>query len=173
MVSAGAFKLIVEVRIVSMRVAGSVLSANGRPCAIAAVRFALRCGGRAAIVAAAVSAAPAEPLRVETLPDALVRTYQGNPQLNAERARLRGVDETVPQALAGYRPQVMALLTGGLQQVRSVAVWIVLSGNSTRTCCSPPVRIAMICGRYPAIACGTVSSTPRSRARSALSCGLP
>src|SRR4029077_9057995 len=49
MVSAGAFKLIVEVRIVSMRVAGSVLSANGRPCALpalAAGRLALRCGGR-------------------------------------------------------------------------------------------------------------------------------
>src|SRR5260370_38518878 len=27
----------------------------------------------------------------------LVRTYQGTPQLNAERARLRGVDEGVPQ----------------------------------------------------------------------------
>ena len=77
MVSAGAFKLIVEVRIVSMRVAGSVLSANGRPCAIvalAAARSALRCGGRAAIIVAAASVALAEPLRVETLPDALVRT---------------------------------------------------------------------------------------------------
>jgi outer membrane protein len=104
-----------------MRVAGSVLSANGRPCAIAALaaaRSALRCGGRAAIVAAAVNAALAEPLRVETLPDALVRTYQGNPQLNAERARLRGVDEGVPQALSAYRPQLLATLTGGLQQVR-------------------------------------------------------
>ena len=121
MVSAGAFKLTVEVRIVSMRVAGSVLSANGRPCAIvalAAARSALRCGGRAAIVAAAVSVALAEPLRVETLPDALVRTYQGNPQLNAERARLRGVDEGVPQALSAYRPQLLLTLTGGLQQVR-------------------------------------------------------
>src|SRR4051794_11879110 len=58
------------------------------------------------------------PVSAETLPDALVRTYQNNPQLNAERARLRGVDETVPQALAGYRPQIMAILTGGLQQVR-------------------------------------------------------
>jgi outer membrane protein len=36
----------------------------------------------------------------ETLPEALVRTYQGNPQLNAERARLRGTDEGVPQASA-------------------------------------------------------------------------
>src|SRR4030088_446860 len=60
----------------------------------------------------------AGPARAETLPEALVRTYQGNPQLNAERARLRGIDETVPQALSGYRPPIMAILTGGLQQVR-------------------------------------------------------
>jgi outer membrane protein len=56
----------------------------------------------------------------ETLPDALVRTYRDNPALNAERARLRGIDENVPQALAGYRPQIMAILTGGLQQVRAL-----------------------------------------------------
>jgi outer membrane protein len=60
------------------------------------------------------------PVRAETLPDALVRTYQGNPQLNAERARLRGTDEGVPQALSGYRPQLLATLTGGLQQVRNL-----------------------------------------------------
>ena len=47
-----------------------------------------------------------------------MRTYQGNPQLNAERARLRGIDETVPMAVAAYRPQIMAMLTGGLQAVR-------------------------------------------------------
>jgi outer membrane protein len=55
---------------------------------------------------------------VETLPDALVRTYQGNPVLNAERARLRGTDEGVPQALSGYRPQVFATMSAGLQAVR-------------------------------------------------------
>jgi opacity protein-like surface antigen len=58
------------------------------------------------------------PALAETLPEALVRTYQNNPQLNAERARQRGTDEGVPQALAGYRPQLLATLTGGLQQVR-------------------------------------------------------
>jgi outer membrane protein len=58
------------------------------------------------------------PAAAETLPQALLRTYQGNPQLNAERARLRGVDEGVPQALPGYRPQLLATLTGGLQQIR-------------------------------------------------------
>ena len=85
---------------------------------MAAMACTLRAASRAAIALAALAGLPAEPALAQTLPEALVRTYQNNPVLNAERARLRGVDETVPQALAGYRPQVMALLTGGLQQVR-------------------------------------------------------
>src|SRR6202165_1935039 len=53
----------------------------------------------------------------ETLTDALVKAYQSNAQLNADRARQRGTDENVPQALAGYRPQVVASLSAGLQAV--------------------------------------------------------
>jgi outer membrane protein len=56
----------------------------------------------------------------ETLPEALVRAYQSNPQLNADRARQRGTDENVPQALAGYRPQIVASLSAGLQAVRDL-----------------------------------------------------
>src|ERR1700736_1000570 len=56
----------------------------------------------------------------ETLTDALVKAYQSNPQLNADRARQRGTDENVPQALAGYRPQVVASLSAGLQAVRDL-----------------------------------------------------
>jgi outer membrane protein len=55
----------------------------------------------------------------ETLQEALVKAYQTNPQLNAERARQRGTDENVPQALAGYRPQIVASLSAGLQAVRN------------------------------------------------------
>jgi outer membrane protein len=56
----------------------------------------------------------------ETLPEALAKAYQTNPQLNAERARQRGTDENVPQALAGYRPQIVASLSVGLQAVRNL-----------------------------------------------------
>ena len=56
----------------------------------------------------------------ETLADALVRAYQGNPQLNAERAKLRSTDEGVPQALSGYRPQVTAGLSAGLISLRNL-----------------------------------------------------
>jgi len=68
------------------------------------------------------------PAHAENLPEALVRTYQGNPTLNAERARQRGTDENVPQALAGYRPQIVASLTAGLQQVR-----VLLPDNTIQT----------------------------------------
>src|SRR3979490_98978 len=56
----------------------------------------------------------------ETLPEAMAKAYQSNPQLNAERARRRGTEENVPQGLAGYRPQIVASLSGGLQAVRNL-----------------------------------------------------
>src|SRR5258707_13892302 len=56
----------------------------------------------------------------DSLPEALAKAYQSNPQLNAERARQRATDENVPQALAGYRPQIIASLSGGLHAVRQL-----------------------------------------------------
>src|SRR5215471_21684961 len=43
---------------------------------------------------------------------ALVRAYQNNPQLNAQRANARSIDENVPQALSGYRPRLS--ITGNI-----------------------------------------------------------
>jgi outer membrane protein len=63
----------------------------------------------AAAIAATLTLLSPKPARAETLPDALVRTYQGNPQLNAERARLRGIDETVPMG----GPNMTARIAGG------------------------------------------------------------
>jgi outer membrane protein len=44
----------------------------------------------------------------QTLDEAMSAAYENNPTLNSERARLRGTDEQVPQALSGYRPTVSA-----------------------------------------------------------------
>lgn len=44
--------------------------------------------------------------RAESLADAMVRAYQTSPLLDANRAALRSLDEGVPQARAGRRPQV-------------------------------------------------------------------
>jgi outer membrane protein len=75
------------------------------------------CAGLAAFVVFSLSATAA---RAEGLPEALAKAYQTNPQLNAERARQRATDENVPQALSGYRPQIIASLSGGLQAVRNL-----------------------------------------------------
>src|SRR6266536_6155398 len=49
----------------------------------------------------------------ETMRSALVQAYQNNPQLNAQRANARAIDENVPQALSGYRPKISVTATLG------------------------------------------------------------
>jgi outer membrane protein len=76
--------------------------------------------------------------KAEALPEALAKAYQSNPQLNAERARQRATDENVPQALAGYRPQIVASLGGGLQAVRDL-----LPNNTIQTATLKPWTIGV------------------------------
>jgi outer membrane protein len=55
------------------------------------------------------------PALADTINAALVRAYQNNPQLNAQRAQVRSTDENVPQALSGYRPKVALTASAGYQ----------------------------------------------------------
>jgi outer membrane protein len=76
--------------------------------------------GKAWHLALAASVAPmlflaTTPVLAETIESALVRAYQDNPQLNAQRASVRSTDENVPQALSGYRPKVAVTASGGSQ----------------------------------------------------------
>lgn len=60
-------------------------------------------------VSAAVAlalAGGATPAAAETLIDAWAKAYASNPTIAAERARVRTVDEGVPQAISGWRPTV-------------------------------------------------------------------
>ncbi len=57
-------------------------------------------------VAAGFAAFLPNAARAETLSEALAEAYTTNPDLVAERARVRAVDEQVPQALSNWRPQV-------------------------------------------------------------------
>lgn len=61
------------------------------------------------VLAGAVPGATAD-----TLVEALAAAYNNNPQLLAQRARLRATDEQVPQALAGWRPTVSLNGTAGV-----------------------------------------------------------
>lgn len=74
-----------------------------------------------------------------TLEEALAAAYVSNPTLEAERARVRGVDEQVPQALSGWRPTVK--LTGDIGQQR-----VESSGGSivgTRTVSTNPKGVGV------------------------------
>lgn len=63
--------------------------------------------GRAVLYVACVLAVTlAGPVRAETLTEALVKAYQTNPDLAAERAETRAVDEEVSQANARWRPSI-------------------------------------------------------------------
>jgi outer membrane protein TolC len=71
---------------------------------------------RAALLAAAAIPCLPDTGLAASLRDALTNTYRTNPALEAGRAQLRAVDESVNQALAGYRPQVF--IDGALEGAR-------------------------------------------------------
>src|SRR6185312_3715941 len=75
--------------------------------------------GAAASVLLLVCMGPT-PVLADTIEAALVRAYQNNPQLNAQRAQVRVTDETVPQALSGYRPKVAVTASAGFQYADSL-----------------------------------------------------
>src|SRR3982074_3348245 len=70
--------------------------------------------GAAVAVLLMMSIGPS-PVLADTIEAALVRAYQINPQLNAQRASVRATDENVPQALSGYRPKVAITGSAGYQ----------------------------------------------------------
>jgi outer membrane protein len=59
--------------------------------------------------------------RADTLNGALTNAYQNNPQLNSQRAVVRATDESVPQALSGYKPTATATLQTGQAYTSTVS----------------------------------------------------
>lgn len=55
----------------------------------------------------------------ESLSQALHSAYQSNPELDAERARLRATDEEVPRAKSGYRPTIQGNVSYGQTHLKS------------------------------------------------------
>jgi len=82
--------------------------------------------GASTVVAVALALA-CSTAAAETLESALAKAYQNNPQLNAQRAIVRQTDETVPQALSGYRPQISVTSSAGTQYTDTK----VISGGQT------------------------------------------
>jgi outer membrane protein len=74
----------------------------------------------AAALAAALGVSGA--VNAETLESALAQAYKSNPTLNAQRAALRVTDETLPQALAGYRPRITGSIDSGIQHYEATTL---------------------------------------------------
>ena len=85
-----------------------------------------------AVCVAAMTMAALAPSRAsaETLESALAQAYRNNPQLNAQRAALRAIDENVSQALSGYRPRVTGSIDSGYQHYEATTL---ASGTFTKT----------------------------------------
>ena len=71
--------------------------------------------GALGIVVGGTAVSPAAALTIE---EALAQAYRNSPQLAAERARVRGRDEQIGQALANWRPRVVVEGSAGVAQRR-------------------------------------------------------
>jgi len=80
--------------------------------------------------------------RAQNLMEALSLAYSNNPTLQAQRARLRSVDEGLPQALSGWRPDVRFTSDVGALRRRTNSTGSVGSGDDDRTFYNGGFRIA-------------------------------
>jgi outer membrane protein len=73
----------------------------------------------AAVFTAGFTAAAAAPASAETLSDAIALAYETNPNLQAQRATQRALDENYVQARAGWRPQLSASMSATWIETRT------------------------------------------------------
>lgn len=85
----------------------------GRSVSRSKGRRAVRLIGLLSGACAAVLAA--SPASAETMSSALARAYAANPDINQQRANVRGVDENIPKAKAGWLPKINATANVGKQ----------------------------------------------------------
>src|SRR5882757_5524933 len=96
-------------------------------------------GGVRVVTAAAVlllASTGITPVLADTIEAALVRAYQNNTQLNAQRAQVRFTDENVPQALSGYRPKVAFTASAGYRYTATPTT----QGGTARAVVHTPCR---------------------------------
>jgi len=73
-----------------------------------------------AVLLCLVFAAPVERALGQTLTDSLASAYSNNPELNAARSQLRGIDENIALARSGNRPLVEGLFSHRNSTTRNV-----------------------------------------------------
>lgn len=85
----------------------------------------------AVIAAVTVTLGASTGASAESLMQALASTYRDNPELDAERARLRAIDEGVPQALSGARPRVSSSADVGREHFSTLSGTPLVSSGGT------------------------------------------
>lgn len=86
----------------------------------------------------------ADPAGAQTLTSSLAAAYDNNPELNAARSQLRGVDEGVAIARSGNRPQVTGTMSATARTVRNINQRNALTGTrGSNTVNTNPVSIGV------------------------------
>jgi TolC family type I secretion outer membrane protein len=85
---------------------------------------------------------PVPQAAAESLYDAMARAYMGNPTLRAARAEQRATDESVAQAMSGWRPTVTANAAIGRQHTDTVPAGSSTEIESTTTPGSLSISLA-------------------------------
>jgi outer membrane protein len=100
-------------------------------------------------LALACALAFARPVHADTLEQALAQAYQNNPQLNSQRAVVRATDETIPQALSGYKPTVRVTGTIGQEYTSTLSKTNSTPVNIKLPNPNPPPATASVSGTIP------------------------
>ena len=95
------------------------MSRSRREAARPGAAFSASSGLKAVALGLATCAGAAGAVRAETLADAIALAYQSNPQLQAERASLRALDENYVQARAAYGPQASVGVSADYSKTQS------------------------------------------------------
>ena len=74
----------------------------------------MECAARLLIAAPVLLCVCAAPALADSLFGAMARAYQGNPDINQQRAAVRIADENVPRQKAGYRPRITGTADAGV-----------------------------------------------------------
>ncbi|MDZ4321098.1 MAG: TolC family outer membrane protein, partial [Phenylobacterium sp.] len=69
------------------------------------------------------------PASAESLADAIALAYETNPTLQAQRASLRALDESIVQARSGWRPSLSASASGQYTETRTPRQLVDLNGD--------------------------------------------
>ncbi len=88
----------------------------------------IRLSGVACLAGVGVFALAMGGASAQSLDQALAMAYTNNPTLNAQRAGTRATDETVPQALSGYRPTLNATAQAGPEYAKQQASGVKTNG---------------------------------------------